>query len=323
MRAQSFGEADEFRLVEGADEVRGLEDQALDGRGVARIGAEIAAPQLVRRKQREIARQIEDEVAGRGRAVARRPEHEALARRGSGLREVVDAQRERAEMPRCAGDRALQHRKRRRPRRRDLAGPRQEHGDVEVIRELARRLDRGGVPPIDQGDAAAFHGDELHGVGGLGGGREKRRHLRAGIESIRRPAGVLADVREGEPLLGAGLGRDLAEQRRLLRAPDGDRRIGAQRRLEAVELAPAELICAPELAAAAARDRRRVERHRLLAGAGENNALVVHVSVPDGGFLPPLAFVIPLLYWNRSKERARDLGSHRRSQRNAACPSPP
>src|SRR5215204_1632186 len=74
------------------------------------------------------------------------------------------------------------------------------------------------------------------------------------------------------------------------------------------------VIGAPELAAAAARDRRRVERHRLLAGAGENNALVVHVSVPDGGFLPPLALVIPLLYWNRSKERARDLGSHRRSQ---------
>ena len=78
-----------------------------------------------------------------------------------------------------------------------------------MVGEAARRLDRGLVAAVDQGDAAAFHGDELHG-GGLGGGGEKRRHLRAGIESLRRPAGVLADVREGEPLLRAGLGRHLA-----------------------------------------------------------------------------------------------------------------
>src|SRR3954466_6027798 len=93
MRAQSFGEADEFRLIEGANEVRGLEDQALDGRGVARIGAKISAPQLVRRKEREIAREIEDEVAGRGRPVTR--DEKILTRREQPLRVVPRRAHER------------------------------------------------------------------------------------------------------------------------------------------------------------------------------------------------------------------------------------
>jgi hypothetical protein len=58
------------RLVELADEVGGLHDEALDRGRVARIGSQVAAADLMRREERQPTREIDDDVAGRGRAVA-------------------------------------------------------------------------------------------------------------------------------------------------------------------------------------------------------------------------------------------------------------
>ena len=90
MGAERLLELDEARLVEGADQVAGVRDRALDGGAVARIGAQISRPQFVRGKQRRAAAEIEDQIAGRGRAIARRPEHELRARGGRRQRVVVD-----------------------------------------------------------------------------------------------------------------------------------------------------------------------------------------------------------------------------------------
>ena len=74
MGAQALGEGDEARLVELADEVRGLEQEPLHRRRVARVGPQVAGSQLVRREQGRAAGEIQDEVAGRGRPIARRAE---------------------------------------------------------------------------------------------------------------------------------------------------------------------------------------------------------------------------------------------------------
>src|SRR3954469_25264540 len=111
MGAEAVREGDELRLVEGADEVRGREDRPLHGRRIARVGAKIAAADLVGRKERESAGEVEHEVAARDGAVARRAESKPGPGRGGALREIGDAQLEGAEVPLGASDRALEHRK--------------------------------------------------------------------------------------------------------------------------------------------------------------------------------------------------------------------
>src|SRR5215211_3441070 len=78
--AEGFVEVDVAWFVELADEVRRLQDGARDGGGVARVGAEIPVEQVVRREQRQATGEVEDQVAPRSRAVARRPEDEFFAR---------------------------------------------------------------------------------------------------------------------------------------------------------------------------------------------------------------------------------------------------
>src|SRR5438552_100486 len=88
MGAQRRGKIDVARLVELADEVDQIEQRALHRRRIAGVGSEIAVAALRRREQRRSTRQVEDQVAARGRAVARRVECEggALADVGEGDR---------------------------------------------------------------------------------------------------------------------------------------------------------------------------------------------------------------------------------------------
>src|ERR671931_819673 len=108
MRAERRLEIDEARLVEGADEAAGLRDRALDGRLVARIGAQIAGAQFMRGKQRHAAREIEDQIAGGFCAVARGPEHELRARGGRRNGVVVDRKLELPKMSARIANSALE-----------------------------------------------------------------------------------------------------------------------------------------------------------------------------------------------------------------------
>ena len=74
MGAERFLEMNEARLVECADQSAGFRDRALDRGAVARIGAQISRTQFMRGEQRNAAAEIEDQIAGRGCAVARRSE---------------------------------------------------------------------------------------------------------------------------------------------------------------------------------------------------------------------------------------------------------
>ena len=121
---RSSVKVDVARLVEGADEIARLQHGAEHGSRVAGIGAQIAVAQVGGGKQRRAAGQIEHQIALRLRAVARRPECQRAARRGRGLRIVVDGHFERAEMALGGADRALHDRKfggARRRRRRPAA----------------------------------------------------------------------------------------------------------------------------------------------------------------------------------------------------------
>ena len=170
MGAQAVGELDEFRLVEGADQLHGVEDDALDGGPVARVGAKVAAAQLVGGKERSLAGQIDDDVAGGAGAVARGAEDEPVAGGGGRHGVIVDPELESAEMAAGAGDGALQHGKIGRARRRDLAGARQQHGDVEMLGQAAGGVDRRLVAAVDEGDPFRLHrheGDRRHRLGAL------------------------------------------------------------------------------------------------------------------------------------------------------------
>ena len=160
MRAERRLEIDKARLVEGADEPAGICNRALDSRLVARIGAQIAGTQFMRGKQRHAAREIEDQIAGGSGAVARRPEHEFCARGGGGQRVIVDRKLELPEMSARIADRALEHGKFVRAAWRHVAGPGQQHGDVQAIGETLRRLDGNLVAAIDQCNAAALERDQ-------------------------------------------------------------------------------------------------------------------------------------------------------------------
>ena len=79
MGAQRCVELDEARLIESADQMPGVADHLFDGGAVTRIGAQIAMPQFVRRKQRQATAEIHENIASRYRAVARGSEQQPVA----------------------------------------------------------------------------------------------------------------------------------------------------------------------------------------------------------------------------------------------------
>ena len=91
MGAEFAVEVDEAGLVELTDEVGGGHHHSLHRGRVARVGAQIAAAQLVRGKERGASGQVEDEVAGRSGPVPRLTEDEAGARGRGRQGVVVDA----------------------------------------------------------------------------------------------------------------------------------------------------------------------------------------------------------------------------------------
>ena len=86
MRAQVGGEGDVFRLVELACEIARLQHRAQHRRRISGIGAQIAVAQIVRGKQRRPAREIEHDVAARGRAVTD-PSKTSASREEGGARQ--------------------------------------------------------------------------------------------------------------------------------------------------------------------------------------------------------------------------------------------
>src|SRR5256885_10641686 len=110
----------------------------------------------MRGKQRYATREIEDQIAGRGGAVARRSEHEFCARGGRGQRVIVDRKLELPKMSTGIADRSLEHGKLVCAAWCHVARLRQKHGDVQPIGETLRRFDGDFVTAIDQRDAAAL-----------------------------------------------------------------------------------------------------------------------------------------------------------------------
>src|SRR5918993_5089876 len=98
MRAQVLGKIDELRFVESADELHRLEEGALHRRRIARVGAEIAAAQLMGWKKRDASRKIHNKVARGAGAIASGAERKPVPGRRGGQRVVVDAELEGAEM---------------------------------------------------------------------------------------------------------------------------------------------------------------------------------------------------------------------------------
>ena len=168
-------------------------------------------------------------------------------------------------------------------------GARDQDGDVEMIRQQLAGFDGAFVAAINQRDAFAIEADIGNFGQRLGRSGEQRRHLRPGCGGVLRPAGGLAHVDEGDR--AGALAGDFGEQRRLLRAADGDRRAACGSGAEPLDLGAAELARGLHLrAAAAARNRVGIERHGVLAGTHQDGALFRHFSSGFGAAgHPPIA----------------------------------
>ncbi len=273
MGAEPLVQRDITRLVEFADELGCREGEALDRGGIARVGAQIAGAQVSCGEERGAAADVDDDVAMRDRAVARGFEDQLRpgGRGGRGI--VVDAELEGTEPAGRASDRALEHREIVEPRRCDLARPRQQHGDVEMLGEALRQRDRAVVAAIDQRHALAGEGGECGRRQRLARGREQRRHFRAGGFRLPRPARGFPDVGEDEVAGVVEIGRHFLEQWRFLGTGDGDRLALGEHLLEAFDLAAAKMaVLADVRALAAALQGGAVERHRVLARADHQRA---------------------------------------------------
>ena len=287
MRAQVFGEGDVARLVEGADQVAGLEHRAQHRGGIGGIGAQIAVAQIVRREQRHAARQIQNDVARRHGAVARRSEGEGTSRRRRRRGVVVDHHLERAEMALGRPDRALDHRKLGDARRRDAVRVGDQHRDVEMLLEQVCGFDRFFVAAVDQRDAFARQADARQLRQRLGRNCNKRSHLRTGVGGVLRPACGFADVGERQRCAFAG---QFGEQRRFLGAADHNRPAALRQLAESLGLVAAEKAGGLDgCALAGATDRVRVERHGVLARTHQDGRFLRHcaplLAAPDH---PPL-----------------------------------
>ncbi len=223
MRADVGGEVDVAWFVEGAAKIAHLQHSLQQGGRIAGIGAQIAITQVGRGKQRRAAREVEDDVAVRGRTIAGRPEAQHVTGRRRRLRVVVDGQLEGAEVTFGCTDAALDHRKLAHPWWRDVGGRPDQDGNVEMVLEQVRGRDGAVVTAVDQDHAVAVEAHERHGDGRLGCGGDQRRDLRAGGFRILRPARGFADVDE----TNVGILADRREQGHLLRTRHGERRAAA------------------------------------------------------------------------------------------------
>ena len=228
MRAQILGERNVARLVECADEIARLEYRAQDGGGIARIGAQVSVAQIGGWEQRRAARKVNDNVAARRRAIARRSKGELAARGRVGRGIIVHRQLKGAKIAFGRADVALHYREVGHRLRRQAAGRLDQHRHVEMLFQQIGGFDRLLVLAVNERHALAgqrHEGDVRH---RLQTGGDQGCHFWAGFLGILRPAGGLADIDEGQ--LGRtldGLG-NLVEQRSFLRAGHGDRRAASR-----------------------------------------------------------------------------------------------
>src|SRR6202022_518000 len=146
--AQRFFKVNKSRLVEGAYQTARVRDLSFDSGPVPRIGAQISRTQFVRGEHRSAAAEIENQIAGRNCAVARRPEQELGARGRQWQRVVVDRKLKPAEISAGVADGPLENRKLIGPARRHVTGPCEKHGDVETVGKPLRGLDGDLAPAM-------------------------------------------------------------------------------------------------------------------------------------------------------------------------------
>ncbi len=236
MRAEVGREVHIERLVELTDEIARLQHGAQDGGSVGGIGTQIAVAQIPSGKQRRAAGQIEQDVALHRNTVARRFEHEAIARGWIRCGITVDDHVECAQITLCTAQPAAKQNEFGAPWRQNVVCVLKQQGHGEMILEKFGGFDRARITAIDQGCPLADDPDGRRLRLGHGGSGEQRRNLGRGGMGILRPAGRLANIdktRFGKAGLLCGNG---LEQRRLLGTGDQNRFTAVQCGAHAVKL---------------------------------------------------------------------------------------
>ena len=304
VRAQLGLEPDVARLLELADERRRLQEGGRHARRVARIRPQIAVALAVRGEQWRAACQVEHEVGLEQRRLrGRAQEAQTAARGGCGRGEAQDLGTERPEVAAKPAHGAAQQREGPGRWRHGVGAGQGQDRDGEAVGEPPCRLQRGLGRAVDEAAALRLQREGRGRLGRDRGFRQEGGDLGLGRRALVRPAGALADV--GEQQARPQLGRDLGEERRLLRAGDQQRLARGQRLPEAVELRPAELGRDLRLGAAQrAGDRAPVEAHRALAVAQQAASLA-----DDHPMLPTLPGprsreLAPAVAWGTDREQA-------------------
>ncbi len=271
MRAQVLGVGDVARLVETAGQVARLQYHTQHRRRVAGIGAQIAVAQVGGWEQRRAAGEVDQQVVARLRLVARGAEAERIARRRLGCGVAVDHHIKGAEIAGGRADCALREREIGDALRWHRGAGLDQHRDVEVILQQFGRFERLLVLAVDQSHAFAVEGNERDLRRGLRRGGEQCRHFGRGCLGVLRPAGGLTNIDEADAVAAFDLCGDFGEQRRFLRAGDGNRLAFARRLAHAIEFGAAKLTAFENLGATAgALDRLAVERHGVFAGTDQD-----------------------------------------------------
>ena len=84
MGTERFVQLDKARLVERADQMAGVRNHFFDCGAVTGVSSQITGPQFMRGKQRQATAQIQHDVAGRDRAIARTPNSSRRRDEGAG-----------------------------------------------------------------------------------------------------------------------------------------------------------------------------------------------------------------------------------------------
>src|SRR6266403_3053189 len=239
MGAQIWGESHVTRLVEAADEVACAQYCREYGGAIARIGAEVTVAQVRGGEQWRAARDVEQDVTVRHGAVSCWSENQRAARRRSRRGVIVNDDLERTETTLGRADCTPHDRKFGGARRHKIVGPSDQRGDVEMLLEQGRSLDRALVAPVNESNARAFDLSKRNVRHRHRGGCDERGHLRSRLRGLGGPAGAFAYI--GKAHIAAAFGGDLAEQRRFLRAANRDRLTRGHKRANAFEFAAAEL----------------------------------------------------------------------------------
>src|SRR3984893_11356053 len=181
-------------LVEGADEIARPQYGREYGGAIARIGTEVTVAQVRGGEQWRAARDVEQDVTVRHGAVSCWSENQRAARGRSRRGVIVNDDLERTEKTLGRADLTLHDRKFCGARRHQIVGPRDQRGDVEMLLEQARRLDRALVAPVNESNARAFDLSERNVRHRHRGGCDERSHLRSRHRGLGGPAGAFAYV---------------------------------------------------------------------------------------------------------------------------------